>query len=294
MSNIFLEQLNSGKILVSDGATGTNLQKVGLAAGVSPEVWVMEQPQKILDLESAFVRSGSDIILTCTFGGTRLRLKGGAYEDKVAEVNHKAVDLARQAASERLGVMVAGSIGPVGGLLKPYGPLTVEEVTAAYAEQAVALIEAGVDLLVIETQFSLDEALVAFSAARQAGDLPIVVSFSYDRGLRTMMGVKPSQVLNTFLPLGVNAIGANCGTSLENMELIVRDYAKLAPEMPIWAKPNAGMPELDETGETIFKITPQEMGVATQQNINAGARIVGGCCGNTPHHLAEIARIVKH
>ncbi len=294
MSQMFLELLNSGKILVSDGATGTNLQKVGLAAGISPEVWVMEQPQKILDLESAFVRAGSNIILTCTFGGTRLRLKDKAYADKAVQVNHKAVELARQAASERSGVMVAGSMGPVGGLLKPYGPLTLEEVTAAYTEQAIALTEAGVDLLVIETQFSLDEALAALSAVRQAGDLPVVVSFSYDRGLRTMMGVKPAQVINTFLPLGVDAIGANCGTSLENMELIVKDYSLLAPEMPIWAKPNAGMPELDETGETIFKITPQEMGAATQRNIIAGARIVGGCCGNTPEHLAEIARIAKN
>jgi 5-methyltetrahydrofolate--homocysteine methyltransferase len=294
MSQIFLDQLNSGKILVSDGATGTNLQKVGLNAGMSPEVWVMEQPQKILDLERAFVKAGSDIILTCTFGGTRLRLKDGAYVDKVADVNHKAVELARQAASGGMGVMVAGSMGPVGGLINPYGPLTVEEVTAAYSEQAVALTEAGVDLFVIETQFSLEEALVAFTAARKAGDLPIVVSFSYDRGLRTMMGVKPSQVVITFLPLGVAAIGANCGTSLENMELIVREYAELAPGLPIWAKPNAGMPELNETGETIFKVTTHEMGAATQRNINAGARIVGGCCGNTPEHLAEIARIVKN
>ena len=294
MSQIFLDKLNSGKILVSDGANGTNLQKVGLTAGVSPEVWIMEQPQKILDLESAFVQAGSDIILTCTFGGTRLRLKDGDYVNRVAEVNHKAVELARQATSERSDIFVGGSMGPVGGLIKPYGLLTVEEVTAAYYEQALALTEAGVDLLVIETQFSLEEALAALSAARQAGDLPVVVSFSYDRGLRTMMGVKPIQVVNTFLPLGVAAIGANCGTSLENMEKIVREYAELAPEMPIWAKPNAGMPELNETGETIFKVTPQEMGAATQRYISGGARIVGGCCGNTPEHLAEISRIAKN
>lgn len=293
MSQIFIDRLNSKKILVSDGATGTNLQKVGLTAGMSPEVWVMEQPQKILDLERAFVRAGSDIILTCTFGGTRLRLKDGDYANKVAEVNHKAVELARQASSDRSDVLIAGSMGPVGGLIKPYGPLTVEEVTSAYFEQAVALTEAGVDLLVIETQFSLDEALAAFSAARKAGNLPIVVSFSYDRGLRTMMGIKPTQVVDTFQPLGVAAIGANCGTSLENMELIVKEYATLAPDLPIWAKPNAGMPELNDAGETIFKITPQEMGAATQRNIEGGARIVGGCCGNTPEHLAEIARIAK-
>jgi len=279
--------------MVSDGATGTNLQKVGLAAGVSPETWVMEQPQKILDLESAFVRAGSDIILTCTFGATSLRLKDGSYANRVVDINHRAVELARQASLERSDVLVGGSMGPVGGLIKPYGPLTVEEVTSAYSMQAIALTEAGVDLLVIETQFSLEEALAAFNAARQAGNLPIVVSFSYDRGVRTMMGVKPAQVVNTFKPLGVTAIGANCGTSLENMELIVKEYATLAPDLPIWVKPNAGMPELNDKGETIFKVTPQEMGAATQGYILNGARIVGGCCGNTPEHVAEIVKVVK-
>ncbi|HBG75271.1 MAG: hypothetical protein A2X25_12525 [Chloroflexi bacterium GWB2_49_20] len=293
MSQLFLDQLNSGKILISDGATGTNLQSVGLKAGVSPEVWVMEQPQKILDLERAFVRAGSDIILTCTFGGTRLRLKDGDYANLVPEVNHKAVELARQAASQRTGVMVAGSMGPVGALLKPYGPLTLEEVTAAYAEQAFALTEAGVDLLVIETQFSLEEAQAALAAARQAGDLPVVVSFSYDRGARTMMGVKPSQVVKTFQPLGVAAIGANCGTTLDNMELIVKEYVELAPALPIWAKPNAGMPELTDAGETVFKVTPKEMGAAAVCNVSAGARIVGGCCGSSPEHVADIARSIK-
>lgn len=293
MSQLFFEKLKSTKTLVSDGATGTNLQKVGLKPGMSPEVWVMEQPQKILDLEKAFVKSGSDIILTCTFGGTRFRLKDGKYADKVMQVNHKAVELARMASSEGSDVLVAGSMGPVGGLIKPYGPLSVEEVHEAYYEQAVALVQGGVDLFVIETQFSLEEAMAAFTAVRKAGDLPVVVSFSYDRGLRTMMGVKPSQVVNKFKPLEVAAIGANCGTSLENMELIVKEYASIAPDLPIWAKPNAGMPELNEKGETIFKITPYEMGEATLRNIQSGARIVGGCCGNTPEHLAEIARIAK-
>jgi 5-methyltetrahydrofolate--homocysteine methyltransferase len=130
MSQVFLDRLNSRKILVSDGATGTNLQKTGLKGGMSPEVWVMEQPQKILDLETAFVEAGSDIILTCTFGGTRFRLADGDYPDRVVEVNHKAVEIARKAASVREGVMVAGSMGPVGGLIKPYGPLSIEDVSA--------------------------------------------------------------------------------------------------------------------------------------------------------------------
>jgi len=288
----FLERLQNGDVLVADGATGTNLQKVGLKAGMHPEAWVMEQPEKILALESAFVDAGSDIILTCTFGGTRLRLKDTPYAERVAEVNHKAVELAQQAASKRTGVLVAGSMGPVGGLMKPYGPLTVEEVLAAYSEQAKALVEAGVDLLVIETQFALEEAKAALDAARQAGGLPVVVSFSYDRGTRTMMGVKPEQVVKTFQPLGVAAIGANCGTSLENMEAIVREYAAAQPELVIWAKPNAGMPELDEQGETVFKVIPEEMAAFALRNIQVGACIVGGCCGSTPAHVAAIAKAV--
>jgi 5-methyltetrahydrofolate--homocysteine methyltransferase len=293
MTQVFLDRLASGKTLVSDGATGTNLQKVGLKPGMSPEVWVMEQPEKILELETAFVRAGSDIILTCTFGGTCLRLKDGDYAGRVAEVNQTAVELARKAASQGSGVLVAGSMGPVGGLIKPYGPLTLEEVTAAYLEQARALTEAGVDLLVIETQFSLEEAQAALAAARQAGDVPVVVSFSYDRGTRTMMGVKPSQVIKAFQPLGVAAIGANCGTTLENMEAIVKEYHDLAADLPIWAKPNAGMPELNARGETVFNITPQEMGEAALRNIAAGAGIVGGCCGSTPEHIARIVQSVK-
>jgi 5-methyltetrahydrofolate--homocysteine methyltransferase len=293
MTQVFLDRLASGKTLVSDGATGTNLQKVGLKPGMSPEVWVMEQPEKILELETAFVRAGSDIILTCTFGGTCLRLKDGDYAGRVAEVNQTAVELARKAASQGSGVLVAGSMGPVGGLIKPYGPLTLEEVTAAYLEQARALTEAGVDLLVIETQFSLEEAQAALAAARQAGDVPVVVSFSYDRGTRTMMGVKPTQVIKAFQPLGVAAIGANCGTTLENMEAIVKEYHDLVADLPIWAKPNVGMPELNARGETVFNITPQEMGEAALRNIAAGAGIVGGCCGSTPEHIARIVQSVK-
>ncbi|MBA4380503.1 MAG: methionine synthase I [Anaerolinea sp.] len=293
MAQSFPERLQAGEILVADGATGTNLQKVGLKAGMSPEVWVMEQPEKILALEKSFVEAGSDIILTCTFGGTRLRLKDSPYAERVVEVNQRAVEIARQATQARPEVLVAGSMGPVGGLLKPYGRLTLEEVKAAYLEQARALSEAGVDLLVIETQFSLEEARIALEAARQAGDLPVVVSFSYDRGTRTMMGVKPSQVVQTFQPLGVTAIGANCGTSLENMETIVKEYVQTAPGLVIWAKPNAGMPVMGEDGSPVFNVTPEQMAEFAARYVKAGARILGGCCGSTPAHLAAIKNITR-
>lgn len=293
MSQPFLELLKSGKILVSDGATGTNLQKAGLPVGASPETWVMEKPELILDLERAFIRAGSDIILTCTFGATRLRMADSIYSNRVIELNKKAVEIAREAALEKPGVMVAGSMGPVGGLIKPYGPHSLEEVRLAYLEQATGLVEAGVDLLVIETQFSLDEARMALNAVQETGNTPVVISFSYDRGQRTMMGVKPSQVVDEFISSGVAAIGANCGTSLENMELIIKEYASLAPGFPIWAKPNAGMPEIDQNGDTIFKVSPDEMGNSILRIIRAGATIVGGCCGNTPEHISRITTTVR-
>ena len=292
MAHTFLERLQAGEILVADGATGTNLQKIGLRAGIPPEAWVIEQPEKILALEKAFVEAGADIILTCTFGGTRLRLKDSPYAGRAAEVNQRAVEIARQAVQARPEVLVAGSMGPVGGLLKPYGPLMLEEVGAAYLEQAKALTGAGVALLVIETQFSLEEAKAALETARQAGDLPVVVSFSYDRGTRTMMGVKPSQVVQTFQPLGVTAIGANCGTTLENMEAIVKEYSTMAADLVIWAKPNAGLPVLGDDGAATYNVTPEQMGEFANRYVRAGARIVGGCCGSTPAHVAAIARTV--
>lgn len=291
--SVFLERLKNGEILIADGATGTNLQKAGLVSGQSPEAWVLEQPQKILSLAESFVDAGSDIILTCTFGGTRLRLHGSPLADKVVEINHRAVELARQAASKRAGVLVAGSLGPTGLLLKPYGPMTYEEAAAAYEEQAKALSEAEVDLLIIETMFALDEAKAALEGARRVTDLPAVVSFSYDRGVRTMMGVKPAQVVSTFLPLGAAVIGANCGTTLENMESILKEYHAAAPEALLWAKPNAGLPEMGADNQAVYKVTPAEMGAFAKKYIAAGARVVGGCCGSAPEHIAGILRAVK-
>lgn len=292
MENAFLDRLKSGEVLVADGATGTNLQKMGLNAGTPPEAWVLEQPEKVLDLECAFVAAGSDIILSCTFGATRLRLKDTRWVERTEEINRKAVELARKAAGTRPGVLVGGSMGPTGLLLKPYGPLTYEEALSAYAEQAKVLSESGVDLLVIETQFSLDEARAALEGVRRAGDLPVVVSFSYDRGVRTMMGVKPAQVVQAFQPLGVTVIGANCGLKPENMETIIKEYSEATSGLLLWAKPNAGMPVIGDDGTANYDITPEQMGEYAKRYVQAGARIVGGCCGSTPGHVRAIVSAV--
>ncbi len=293
--NKFLERLNAGEVLVADGATGTNLQKMGVKPGTPPENLVLDDPDTILSLETAFVRAGSDIILTCTFGGTRLRMRESKYADRAPEVNLRAAELARKAASNCDGVLVAGSMGPTGALMKPFGPLTPEEVTASYAEQARALTEGGVDLLLIETMFAFEEADAAFQGARSVTDLPIVVSFSYDRGTATMMGVRPTKVATKYREMGATLIGANCGTTLENMEKVIAEYAGAAPGFPLWAKPNAGLPRMDaETNRAVYDVTPEQMGDFARKYIALGARVVGGCCGSTPEHVAGIVKAVKN
>ena len=288
----FLERLQSGKTLVADGATGTNLHKMGLKPGIVPEELVFDQPGLILQLESAFSAAGSDILLTCTFGGTRILMKDSKYAGRVTELNQRAAELARQAASAREGILVAGSIGPTGQLMKPYGPLTPEEALAAFTEQVKGLVAGGVDLLVIETMFAYDEADAAFKAARSESELPVVVSFSYDRGVRTMMGVKPAEMIKRYKGMGATLVGANCGTSLENMEKVAQEYAAAEPGFPLWIKPNAGLPRLVD-GNTVFDVTPEQMGEFAVKYVSLGARIVGGCCGNTPEHIAAMVKAVK-
>jgi len=189
-------------------------------------------------------------------------------------------------------VLVAGSIGPTGLLMKPYGPLSLEDATATFAEQARALAEGGVDLLVIETMFAFEEADAAFKGARSVTDLPIVVSFSYDRGVRTMMGVKPADMFRHYKEMGAVMVGANCGTTLENMEKIQQEYAAADHGFPLWAKPNAGLPHLVE-GVTVFDVTPGQMAEYAVKYVGLGAQVVGGCCGNMPEHIAAIAKAIK-
>jgi len=292
--NKFLERIQSDEILVADGATGSNLQKMGLKPGRPPEDLIIDDPDTILKLASAFVEAGSDIILTCTFGGTRMRMKDSKYQDRAPEVNIRAAEIARKAASARDGVLVAGSMGPVGALIKPYGPLEAEDVKGTFAEQAKALAEGGVDLLLIETMFAFEETTAAFEGARSATDLPIVVSFSYDRGTRSMMGVKPKDVIKRYAEMGATLIGANCGTTLENMEAVVKEYAATVPGFPLWVKPNAGVPRMDiETEQGIYDMGPEDMATYALKYVELGAKVVGGCCGNTPEHVAAIANAVK-
>ncbi len=290
MTSKFLERIQAGEKLVSDGATGSNLQQRGLPVGKSGENWVLENPDGIVALARDFVEAGSDVILTCTFGASRLHLEHMELADKTEEINRTAVALAKKAAQGT--AMVAGSIGPTGAMLQPYGTLSAEDAEATFAEQARFLIDAGVDLIVVETMFDLGEATAAVKGVRSAGDIPLVCSFSYDRGTKTMMGVTPTKAGKVLEALGVDLVGINCGRSLDENLAALKEL-RGAISLPLWFKPNAGLPATNSMGDLHYDLTPEMMAAPVPEWAAAGASVMGGCCGTSPQHLAAIARAVK-
>ena len=286
----FVAALAGDSVLVADGATGTNYQRLGIEPGVAPEEWVFDEPAKVQEVHRAFVGAGADLVLTCTFGGSSLRLADGPLAGRGEELNRRAAELALEAVGDA--TLVAGSIGPTGHLADPLGPLSRELAVATFAGQAGALAAAGVDLLVLETFFSLDEGLWAVEGIRSATDLPLVVSYSFDQGRRTMMGLSPTQVVEAFAPLGVAAVGANCGKSLADTDAVVDELLAAADGLPLWVKPNAGVPRLVRD-EVVYDVTPEEQALHLASYAARGVKVVGGCCGTTPEHLAAIAAAVR-
>ena len=287
MPSSFLDLLAERPVLLADGATGTNYQNMGIEPGVAPEEWVIDEPEHVRELHRRFVAAGSDLVLTCSFGGTSLRLADERLAGRAVEVNRRAAELAREAVGDD--VLVAGSLGPTGHLTEPLGPLTRALAVATYAEQARALADGGVDLLVLETFFSLDEGLWALEGITSVSDLPLVVSYSFDQGTKTMMGLTPTQVVEAFAPLGVAAIGANCGKSLDDTDRIVEELLAAADGLPLWVKPNAGVPRMVRDA-VVYDAGPDDLARHLTAYAAQGARIVGGCCGSTPEHIAAIAR----
>jgi 5-methyltetrahydrofolate--homocysteine methyltransferase len=283
----FEQLLEERGVLLADGATGTNYQTMGMEPGLAPEEWLFQAPDKVVELHRAFVDAGADMILTCTFGATSLRLSEGPLAGRGHEVNVRAAELAREAAGEH--VLVAGSLGPSGQLIEPYGLLGPEAAREAFGEQAAALAEGGVDLLVLETIFAVEEAVWAVEGIREATTLPLVVSFSFDMGTRTMMGLSPTDAAAAVLPLGIAAVGCNCGRSLADADLVVDELLAAAGEVPLWVKPNAGIPKV-VGAEVVYEAGPDDLAAHVSRYVAQGARIVGGCCGSTPAHVEALAR----
>ena len=279
------DHLAQGKLLIADGATGTMMMAAGLPAGIAPELWNAERPDQVLGLYRAYLEAGSQIILTNTFGGSPLKLAKTGLAERTYELNLAAARLARQAAGES--AYVAGDIGPSGELMAPMGTLTYEKALEAFSEQAKALAEGGVDAIWVETMSDLAEARAAVTAARQASDLPVFCSLSFGRKARTIMGVTPSQAANELWPLGLTAIGANCGEGLEMIPEVLAQMRQALPKATLIAKPNAGLPRLVD-GRTIYDVEPAQFASRMSGFVEQGAQIVGSCCGSSPAYISAL------
>jgi 5-methyltetrahydrofolate--homocysteine methyltransferase len=286
------------RVLLGDGAMGTQLQQAGLQPGGCGEAWNIDAPEKVLRIQRAYVEAGSDCLITNTFGGSRIMLDRHDEGERTRDINTAAARIARRAFGNREGY-VLGDIGPFGGLMEPYGEIEVESVEKAFAEQAEALAEGGVDAIIIETQTSLDELGIAIRAARAAGVRCVIGSMAFDRmhegrEVRTMMGTSPEQAAEFMAEAGCDILALNCGTGIDMS--YAADTAKRyrsVSGLPIMAQPNAGLPVL-ENMKVLYKETPEEMAAGVPALLEAGARIIGGCCGSTPAHIQRIREVLNH
>ncbi len=284
----FLEMVTNNPVIL-DGATGTNLMDAGMPIGVCPEAWILEHPDVLIELQSRYVEAGSNIVYAPTFTGNRIKLKEYGLEDNIEQINTELVRLSKEAVGDK--ALVAGDMTMTGEQLFPLGELMFEELVEVYKEQAKLLAEAGVDLFVVETMMSLQESRAAVLAIKEVSDLPIMVTLTYNEDGRTLFGTPPETAVVVLQSLGVDAIGINCSTGPMEMVAPVKKMAEYAT-VPIIAKPNAGFPEL-EGKKTIYRMTPEEFAKAGVALVEAGAAIVGGCCGTRPDHIKALADAVS-
>lgn len=288
MTRMELLALIEREIVILDGATGTNLMAAGMPVGVCPEKWVLEHRQVMLDLQRAYVAAGTKILLAPTFTANRIKLAEYGLMEHLADMNRELVAISREAAGEM--AYVAGDLTMTGQQLYPMGELRFENLVEVYKEQVHALLDAGVDLFIVETMMSLQEARAAVLAIRETTDLPVMVSMTYESDGRTLYGTDPTTAAVVLQSLGADVIGMNCSTGPEGMLEPVRQMAEVAC-VPILAKPNAGLPELID-GNTVYLTAPEEFARVGAQLIDLGVNLIGGCCGTTPKHIEALARAV--
>lgn len=274
--------------VILDGATGTNLQKAGMPVGVCPEQWILENPGVLIELQERYVEAGTDILFAPTFTASRIKLEEYGLENSLVQMNRELVALSKRAAGGR--AYVAGDLTMTGRQLYPLGDLMFEDLVEVYKEQAKVICEAGADLFVVETMMSLQECRAAVIAIREVCDLPIMVSLTYNEDGRTLYGTDPATAVIVLQSLGADAVGLNCSTGPEAMIDPVQQMAEYAT-IPLLAKPNAGMPELCD-GVTVYRTTPEEFASVGAKLVEAGAAIIGGCCGTTPEHIRALKQAV--
>lgn len=279
------------RFLLLDGATGTNLQKAGMPTGVCPEQWILEHKEVILELQKNYVEAGTDILYAPTFSGNRIKLEEYGLADRLEEINQNLVMLTKEAAGNN--ALVAGDITMTGKQLYPIGELYFEELVEIYKEQIRCMVKAGVDLLVAETIMSLQEARAAVLAAKEVCDLPIMVTMTFQEDGRTLYGTDPKTALIVLQSLGADAVGVNCSAGPDAMISIIEEMKKYAV-VPLIAKPNAGLPKIDENGKNYFDMDADTFADFMETLAQAGAAILGGCCGTTPEYIKKIKEKIKY
>ncbi|MBN1995258.1 MAG: homocysteine S-methyltransferase family protein [Anaerolineae bacterium] len=285
------QRLSEPGVVMMDGATGTQLQKMGLPVGHSGELWNLQNPEAVKKHYRAYLEAGAEAILTNTFSGNRPLLEKHGSGDQTHAINLAAAKLAREVVGEQ--ALVLGSMGPTGLMMAPIGPLTYAQAVEHFAEQAAALAEGGVDGIHIETMSDLNEAKAAIEGARQVTQLPLTTTMSFDTRGRTMMGVRPEEAAKTLWALEVLAVGVNCGRTLaENLQAITAMRQAL-PEAVLIAKPNAGLPRIEGGTEIVYDVTPETMAEYALKFVEQGVKMLGGCCGSTPEHIAAMKAALK-
>lgn len=283
------DELTKKGVVLLDGATGSNLRKAGMPVGISSEQWVLDNPKVLQELQSAYVEAGSQIVYAPTFAANRISLRNFDLQDRVVELNTKLVKISRDGVGSR--ALVAGDLTTTGQLLEPQGNLTYDALYQAYREQIKALVDAGVDLIVAETMLGVDETVVALDAAQSVCDIPVMCSLTLEADGTAMYGGNAVEAVITLQEMGAAAVGLNCSVGPDQLESVVANMKAVA-KVPIIAKPNAGMPVINDKGEALYDMNADDFARYTKRLIEAGAGIVGGCCGTTPEYIRKLAEVL--
>lgn len=284
-----IKNLLAKKLIILDGAMGTELQKKGMPGGACPEYWCLKNPEIMTDLYTSYQKAGAQIVYTCTFGANHFKLKQYGIKESSYQINFALARLAKDSCDKK--TLVAGDVGPTGLFVEPFGPLAFEEAVDTFKEQLRGLIDGGCDLIVIETMIDIQEARAALIAVKEIKDIFTIVSMTYEKDGHTLGGTDPVTALITLQSLGADAVGCNCSTGPEKMIEFIKAMKPHA-KIPLLAKPNAGMPRLED-GKTIFEMDAKTFASFGRNLARAGANLIGGCCGTTPEHIRELAKATK-